>query len=47
MSALVTSSECPLKAAGTSVVSGVYGAQLPEIDDPGAQAVRRLTVGTA
>jgi aryl-alcohol dehydrogenase-like predicted oxidoreductase len=29
-----------------SVVSGVYGAQLPDIDDPRAQAVRRLTVGT-
>src|SRR3979411_69757 len=29
-----------------SVVSGVYGAQLPDIDDPRAQAVRHLTVGT-
>jgi aryl-alcohol dehydrogenase-like predicted oxidoreductase len=29
-----------------SVVSGVYGAQLPDIDDPRAQAVRRITVGT-
>ena len=29
-----------------SVVSGVYGAQLPDIDDPRAQAVRRTTTGT-
>jgi aryl-alcohol dehydrogenase-like predicted oxidoreductase len=28
-----------------SVVSGVYGAQLPDIDDPRAQAVRRTTTG--
>jgi aryl-alcohol dehydrogenase-like predicted oxidoreductase len=27
----------------TSVVSGVYGAQLPDIDDPRAEAVRRTT----
>jgi hypothetical protein len=26
-----------------SVVGGVYGAQLPDIDDPRAQAVRSLT----
>jgi diketogulonate reductase-like aldo/keto reductase len=26
-----------------SVVGGVYGAQLPDIDDPRAQAVRRTT----
>src|SRR6202158_4664025 len=30
----------------TSVVSGVYGAQLTDIDDPRAQAVRRTTTGT-
>jgi aryl-alcohol dehydrogenase-like predicted oxidoreductase len=29
-----------------SVVSGIYGAQLPDIDDPRAQAVRRTTTGT-
>jgi hypothetical protein len=29
-----------------SVVAGVYGAQLPYIDDPRAQAVRRTTTGT-
>jgi hypothetical protein len=29
-----------------SVVSGVYGAQLPDIDDPRAEAVRRTTTGT-
>jgi hypothetical protein len=29
-----------------SAVSGVYGAQLPYIDDPRAQAVRRTTTGT-
>src|ERR1700730_2082029 len=29
-----------------SVVAGVYGAQLPDIDDPRAQAVRRATTGT-
>jgi hypothetical protein len=29
-----------------SVVSGVYGAQLSDIDDPRAQAVRRTTTGT-
>ena len=29
-----------------SVVAGVYGTQLPEIDDPRAQAVRRTTTGT-
>ena len=29
-----------------SVVGGVYGAQLPDIDDPRAQAVRRTTTGT-
>ena len=29
-----------------SVVAGVYGAQLPDIDDPRAQAVRRTTTGT-
>jgi hypothetical protein len=29
-----------------SVVTGVYGAQLPDIDDPRAQAVRRTTTGT-
>jgi hypothetical protein len=28
-----------------SVVSGVYRAQLPDIDDPRAQAVRRTTSG--
>jgi aryl-alcohol dehydrogenase-like predicted oxidoreductase len=28
-----------------SVVSGVYGAQLPDIDDPRAQAVRHTTTG--
>ena len=27
-------------------VAGVYGAQLPGIDDPRAQAVRRTTTGT-
>jgi hypothetical protein len=27
------------------VVSGVYGAQLPDIDDPRAEAVRRITIG--
>jgi hypothetical protein len=26
-----------------SVVTGVYGAQLPDIDDPRAQAVHRTT----
>jgi aryl-alcohol dehydrogenase-like predicted oxidoreductase len=29
-----------------SVVSGVYGAQLPDIDDPRAQAVRRTATST-
>jgi hypothetical protein len=29
-----------------SVVGGVYGAQLPDIDDPRAHAVRRTTTGT-
>src|SRR5467141_888028 len=29
-----------------SVVGGVYGAQLPDIDDPRAEAVRRTTTGT-
>jgi hypothetical protein len=29
-----------------SVVGGVYGAQLPDIDDPRAQAVRRTTTAT-
>jgi aryl-alcohol dehydrogenase-like predicted oxidoreductase len=29
-----------------SVVAGVYGAQLPDIDDPRAQAVRRTATGT-
>jgi hypothetical protein len=29
-----------------SVVAGVYGAQLPDIDDPRAEAVRRTTNGT-
>jgi hypothetical protein len=29
-----------------SVVSGVYGAQLPDIDDPRAQAVRSTTTTT-
>jgi hypothetical protein len=29
-----------------SVVSGIYGAQLPDIDDPRAQAVRRTTNST-
>jgi len=29
-----------------SVVAGVYGTQLPDIDDPRAQAVRRTTTGT-
>jgi hypothetical protein len=29
-----------------SVVAGVYGAQLPDIDDPRAEAVRRTTSGT-
>jgi diketogulonate reductase-like aldo/keto reductase len=28
-----------------SVVGGVYGTQLPDIDDPRAQAVRRTTTG--
>ena len=28
-----------------SVVSGVYGAQLPDIDDPRAEAVRRTVTG--
>jgi hypothetical protein len=30
-----------------SVVGGVYGAQLPEIDDRRAQAVRCTTTGTS
>src|ERR1700682_6201418 len=30
-----------------SVVAGVYGAQLADIDDPRAQAVRRTTTGTS
>jgi pimeloyl-ACP methyl ester carboxylesterase len=30
-----------------SVVAGVYGAQLPDIDDPRAQTVRRTTTGDA
>jgi hypothetical protein len=29
-----------------SVVAGVYGAQLPDIDDPRAQAVRLTTTGS-
>jgi hypothetical protein len=29
-----------------SVVGGVYGAQLSDIDDPRAQAVRHTTTGT-
>jgi hypothetical protein len=29
-----------------SVVNGVYGAQLPDIDDPRAQTVRRTTTST-
>ena len=29
-----------------SVVGGIYGAQLADIDDPRAHAVRRLTTGT-
>ena len=29
-----------------SVIAGVYGAQLPDIDDPRAQAVRRTTTTT-
>jgi hypothetical protein len=29
-----------------SVVSEAYGAQLPDIDDPRAQAVRRTTTST-
>ena len=29
-----------------SVVAGIYGTQLPDIDDPRAQAVRRTTTGT-
>jgi aryl-alcohol dehydrogenase-like predicted oxidoreductase len=29
-----------------SVVAGVYGAQLPDVDDPRAEAVRRTTTGT-
>jgi aryl-alcohol dehydrogenase-like predicted oxidoreductase len=29
-----------------AVIAGVYGAQLPDIDDPRAQAVRRTTAGT-
>ena len=29
-----------------SVVAGLYGAQLPDIDDPRTQAVRRTTTGT-
>jgi hypothetical protein len=29
-----------------SVVSGVYGAQLPDIDDPRAQAVRTSSTTT-
>src|SRR6202035_926469 len=29
-----------------SVVSGIYGAQLPDIDDPRAQAVRQTTTST-
>jgi hypothetical protein len=29
-----------------SVVDGVYGAQLADIDDPRAQAVRRTTIAT-
>jgi hypothetical protein len=29
-----------------SVVAGVYGAQLPDIDDPRAQAVRRTATRT-
>jgi aryl-alcohol dehydrogenase-like predicted oxidoreductase len=28
-----------------SVVSGIYGAQLPDIDDPRAEAVRRTVIG--
>jgi hypothetical protein len=29
-----------------AVVGGIYGAQLPDIDDPRAQAVRSTTTGT-
>ena len=29
-----------------SVVNGIYGVQLPDIDDPRAQAVRRTTTST-
>jgi hypothetical protein len=29
-----------------SVVNGAYGAQLPDIDDPRAQAVHHTTTGT-
>jgi diketogulonate reductase-like aldo/keto reductase len=29
-----------------SVVAGIYGAQLPDIDDPRAEAVRRITIRT-
>jgi hypothetical protein len=29
-----------------SVVGGIYGAQLPDIDDPRAQAVRSTTIGS-
>ena len=29
-----------------SVVGGIYGAQLPDIDDPRAEAVRRTTTGS-
>jgi hypothetical protein len=29
-----------------SVVTGIYGAQLSDIDDPRAQAVRRTTAST-
>jgi hypothetical protein len=28
-----------------SVIGGVYGAQLPDIDDPRAEAVRRTVTG--
>ena len=30
-----------------SVVAGVYGAQLPDIDDPRAETVRRTTASSA
>jgi hypothetical protein len=30
----------------SSVVSGIYGVQLPDIDDPRAHAVRHIVTGT-